>query len=615
MKKSFMIGLCCLWGAQLFLAINAQAQNWTTVTATNITDLNQQKLAAGQLCFVTTDQNDNPISIGAGGGGQVLRRQYCSQITAGGVTAFTVPNPANTQPAGVYYRVTVKDSSTGQEVLRYTQVSFSGTSFNFDTYAPLNLGTPAPLSGNAVTGNLSVSGNVTATGTVTASNIPANIVQQIFDSGTGLTQRTSFNCMAGIKCTDNPGTGRTDLRLGTLATVTFSATPIFDASTASTFKLTLTGNVTSSTLANAVAGEPLAFEICQDATGGRTFVPPANVQGWLPIATAANACSLEVFYFDGTNAQPDLLAGLAGDVTSSPGSTATTVAKIQGTAVSTPTGTGAVVLATSPTLATPNIGAATATSINKIAITAPATSATLTIANGKTLTANNTLTLAGTDGTTLTGPATTPTGGVLAFGIPKFQQFTGSGTFTIPAGVTAAKVTVVGAGGAGGGCAAGTNNGGGGGAGGVGIKWLSGLTPGNTLTVTVGTGGAGISNATGNAGGASSVSSGTQTITTVSANGGGGGFSGAGTSAGAVETTAGTGGDMNFGGNGGSFATTAGPYGGGGGASIFGGAGANSGSTGRPAVGIGSGGSGCASAATGAGGAGAGGLVVFEWVQ
>ena len=305
MKKSFMIGFCCLLGTQLFLAINAQAQNWTSVTAANITDLNQQKLAAGQLCFVATDQNDNPISIGAGGGGQVLRRQYCAQITAGGVTAFTVPNPANTQPGGVYYRVTVKDSSTGQEVLRYTQVSFSGASFNFDTYAPINLGTPAPLSGNAVTGNLSVSGNVTATGTVTASNIPASILQQIFDSGTGLTQRTSFNCMAGIKCADNAGTARTDLRLGTLATVTFSATPIFDASTASTFKLTLTGNVTSSTLASAVAGEPLAFEICQDATGGRTFVPPANLLGWVTIPTGPNACVLETFIYDGTNAQAD----------------------------------------------------------------------------------------------------------------------------------------------------------------------------------------------------------------------------------------------------------------------------------------------------------------------
>lgn len=55
----------------------------------------------------------------------------------------------------------------------------------------------------------------------------------------------------------------------------------------------------------------------------------------------------------------------------------------------------------SPTLTTPALGVATATSINKVAITAPATSATLTVADGKTLTASNTLTLTATDGSTL----------------------------------------------------------------------------------------------------------------------------------------------------------------------------------------------------------------------
>ena len=73
------------------------------------------------------------------------------------------------------------------------------------------------------------------------------------------------------------------------------------------------------------------------------------------------------------------------------------------------TGTGNVVRATSPTLITPTLGVASATSINKVTITAPAISATLTIANGKTLTASNSLTFAGTDGTTLTFPSTSAT--------------------------------------------------------------------------------------------------------------------------------------------------------------------------------------------------------------
>jgi len=111
------------------------------------------------------------------------------------------------------------------------------------------------------------------------------------------------------------------VRLGTLATLTFSATPIFDASTAATFKLTLTGNVTGSTLTNAVAGEPLAFEICQDATGGRTFVPPATVQGWVTIPIGANVCALETFIYDGTNAVAD--GDTAGQVLAQDGAAAT----------------------------------------------------------------------------------------------------------------------------------------------------------------------------------------------------------------------------------------------------------------------------------------------------
>jgi len=77
-----------------------------------------------------------------------------------------------------------------------------------------------------------------------------------------------------------------------------------------------------------------------------------------------------------------------------------------GTGVTTATGTGSVVLSTSPSLTTPNLNVATITSVNKVAITTPATSATLTIANGKTLTYNNSITIAGTDATTMTFPTT-----------------------------------------------------------------------------------------------------------------------------------------------------------------------------------------------------------------
>lgn len=80
-----------------------------------------------------------------------------------------------------------------------------------------------------------------------------------------------------------------------------------------------------------------------------------------------------------------------------------------GTGVNTSTGSGNLVLSNSPTLVTPNLGVATATNVNKVAITTPANNATLTIADGKTFTANNSITLAGTDATTMTFPATNAT--------------------------------------------------------------------------------------------------------------------------------------------------------------------------------------------------------------
>lgn len=97
---------------------------------------------------------------------------------------------------------------------------------------------------------------------------------------------------------------------------------------------------------------------------------------------------------------------------------ATTSAELAGV-ISDETGTGALVFANTPTLVTPVLGVATATSINKVAITAPATSATLTIADGKTLTTSNTLTFTGTDSSSVAFG----TGGTVAYVANKLSVF------------------------------------------------------------------------------------------------------------------------------------------------------------------------------------------------
>ena len=88
--------------------------------------------------------------------------------------------------------------------------------------------------------------------------------------------------------------------------VSFSATPTFTAgsNTADAWSITLTGNVSSSTLASAATGERLGFKICQDGTGGRAFVWPTGFTAAATISPFASACTKQEFYWDGSNAVP-----------------------------------------------------------------------------------------------------------------------------------------------------------------------------------------------------------------------------------------------------------------------------------------------------------------------
>lgn len=110
----------------------------------------------------------------------------------------------------------------------------------------------------------------------------------------------------------------------------------------------------------------------------------------------------------------------------SSGTTGTLPIARGGTGTTTATGTGSVVLANSPTLTTPVLGVATVTSVNKVIITPPASTATLTIASGKTLAATHTLTLSGTDGTSMTFPSSDAT----IARTDGAQTFTGNQTFS-----------------------------------------------------------------------------------------------------------------------------------------------------------------------------------------
>ena len=137
-------------------------------------------------------------------------------------------------------------------------------------------------------------------------------------------------------------------------------------------------------------------------------------------------------------------------------------------------------------------------------------------------------------GKIITKSPTTPTGGVLGVasgvwtmqqqaayqaasiwpvaGYRIIQQFTASGTWTAPTGVTQVEYLVVAGGGGGG------YNGGGGGAGGFRTATGLAVTPGTSYTVTVGAGGTG---GTSNSGSRTATAGGNSVFSSITSTGGG----------------------------------------------------------------------------------------------
>lgn len=192
--------------------------------------------------------------------------------------------------------------------------------------------------------------------------------------------------------------------------------PVFqvDSSTASQVAgLKITGAVTGGTVAIAVldSGANASLDIAAKGTG--TINIAQNSSGAVNIGNAGAIINL------GQSGSTTLNVGKAnsasGTLTIS-GSTSGAIS-LQPTAAASglltlPNGTDTITAnaatqtlsnktLTSPVMTTPTLGVASATTINKVTLTAPATGSTLTVADGKTLASNNTLTLAGTDGSTL----------------------------------------------------------------------------------------------------------------------------------------------------------------------------------------------------------------------
>ena len=208
----------------------------------------------------------------------------------------------------------------------------------------------------------------------------------------------------------------TDLMAGTAGTLNITAKSVPILSATGTIdqwlagNLKLTGNILSSTntngdinitpagtgktvLSNVYIGDNATTlqEYIYDQVGGTI------TQGTGITVTVSDASNTTTVAIDSTVATLTGTQTLTNKTINLSSNTLTATSAQLAAALTDETGSGLVVFNNSPSLITPTIGVATATSINKVTITAPATSAVLTIADGKTLTASNTLTFTGTD--------------------------------------------------------------------------------------------------------------------------------------------------------------------------------------------------------------------------
>ncbi len=228
-------------------------------------------------------------------------------------------------------------------------------------------------------------------------------------TGNAATVTTNANLTGPITSSGNATAVASQTGTGTKFVMDTSpalVTPDIGAATGTSLNLTggvLTRGTTENALtAHAGGGQASALalsatstyhRISTVATAGDSVRLPTSVAGQEHFLKNDGVASMQVY-----GASTDTVNGVATatGVPQAPGVGAWYVCTVAGnwlTSDNDRTGTGKVVRDTSPTLVTPTLGVATATTINKVTITQPATGSTITIP----------------DGVTVTGPAATDT--------------------------------------------------------------------------------------------------------------------------------------------------------------------------------------------------------------
>jgi hypothetical protein len=464
-----------VWGDDVNNAVTSYLDIAIAGTQTLSTD--------GDVTLTLTQGTSSATNIGT------TSAQYMILNCTGSRTALRYINVPNSSKAYIVmnntsggFNVTIRGSTgptTGISVApgKQTWVAWDTNAGDFKEIASGDVDGPASSTDNAVarfdgtTGKIIQNSAVTiadSTGDITGGaynkvtiTAPASSATLTIADGKTLTASNSLT-LAGTDSTTMtfPGTSATIARTDAAQTFTgiqtFSSAPILSSATASkavftdgSKALTSTGTLTtdqggtgqSSYTAGDLVYYATGTAFTKLAIGASTTIltssgsaPQWTAASGVTIGTATNlagGAAGSVPYQTGSGATSFLSIGTANFVLTSTGSAPTWTAN---------TGTGSVVRATSPTLTTPVLGAATATSIN--GLTVSTTTGTLTLANGSTLATSgaNSITLTSTGATNVT----LPTSGTLATTAGTVGTISFGTTGLTPSTATSGAVTVAG---------------------------------------------------------------------------------------------------------------------------------------------------------------------------